>query len=83
MDEDGKARPNEVDVRQLRNSPVVIEGVVGVATWNEEEHRLCFVPDVNSPGYREAAARDGDWGQWVIENEVRCTGQLIVLEIIN
>ncbi len=83
MDEDGKSKPNEVDVRRLRNSPVVIEGIVGRATWNEEEDRLWFVPDVNSPGYREAAARDGDWGQWVIENDVQCVGHLLVLEIVN
>lgn len=83
MDEDGKSRENEVDVRQLRNTPVMIEGIVGMATWDGTGDRLCFVPDVNSPGYQEAAARDGDWGQWVIENKVRCTGQLIVLEIIN
>ena len=85
MDDDGKQTDNAglADVRQLHNTPVMFEGVVGVATWDEGTEQLCFVPDVQSPGYRDAAAKDGaDWSRWVIEYPVRVAGQLLVLETV-
>lgn len=81
MDEDNKSR--QVDVREMRNTPVIIEGITGVATWDDTHGRLCFTPDTQSAGYREAAQQDGGtWEQWIIENEITCTGVLLRLEIV-